>query len=79
MKEMSEYRNKVEIKGVVPELVLLAASPMASLSKEEKGTSSDKEEDEEDDEKAVKVTAEVHENFINKPSNTTVLLIIASG
>ena len=34
MKEVLEYRNKVEVKDVVPELVLLASSPMASLSNE---------------------------------------------
>ena len=43
MKEVSEYRNKVEVKGVVPELVLLACYSMALLSNKEKGTSSDKE------------------------------------
>lgn len=66
MKEVSEYRNKVQVKGVVPELVLLACSPMASLSNEEKVASSDNEDDEEDNEEAVKFTAEVHANFIKE-------------
>ena len=66
MKEVSEYRNKVEVKGVVPELVLLACSPMTSLYYEEKVTSINKEEYEEDDEEAVKFTAEVHANLIKE-------------
>ena len=66
MEEVLEYRNKVEVKDVVPELVLLACSPMASLSNERKSISSDNEEDEEDDEEAVKFTVEVHENFIKE-------------
>ena len=32
MKEVSEYRNKVEVKGIVIELVLLACYPMVTLS-----------------------------------------------
>ena len=66
MKEVSEYRDKVEVSTLVPELVLLACSPMASLSNDPTDTLSDKEKEEEDDKEAVKFTAEVHANFIKE-------------
>ena len=66
MKEVSEFRNHKKIQYEVPELVLLACSPMASLLKDDKDTLSDNEGDKEDEKEAVKFTAEVHANFIKE-------------
>ena len=79
MKEVPEYRNKLEVKGVVPELVMLVCSAMAALCNEERGNPEIRKRMKKMMRKQSNLLLKFMKLSLKKPSNTTVLLIIASG